>query len=305
MDVLVTGASGVVGSALIPALAEKGHRASRLGRSPRFGWFQWDPVEGTIDEKALDGVDVVVNLAGANLSSGRWTEARKQQIRDSRVLGTRLLVDAMLKRDVKPGILLCASAVGFYGNTGDSDVDESAPPGSGFLAEVCQAWEQEAMRAADAGIRVVRMRTGIVLTPEGGALAKVLPVFKGGLGGPVGGGKQWMSWISIDDLVAAVIFLLETPDCSGAVNLATPNPVTNAEFASVLGRVLQRPTVAPVPASVLKLMYGAMAEETILSSNRVTPGKLMAAGFEYAHPDLESALRHVLSRPSAPGASES
>ncbi len=294
MRILVTGATGVIGSALLPMLTTQGHETVTLSRSARPGSYHWNPADGVLDAAALEGADAVVHLSGSNIASGRWTDARRKEILDSRVKGTRLLVDALSRLERRPEVFLSASAIGYYGDRGDEVVAEDAPAGSGFLADVCRQWEGEAARAAEAGLRTVMVRTGVVLTPAGGALAKVLPVFRAGLGGAVGGGRQWMSWVSIDDLLGIILFCLFNRKVSGPVNAVAPEPTTNGEFASTLGSVLGRPTVAPVPAAVLKLMYGTMAEETVLASTRVAPRRLLEAGYAFRHSRLEPALRHVL-----------
>jgi uncharacterized protein (TIGR01777 family) len=298
MRVVVTGAGGMVGSALLPFLSTQGHETVALSRSGGGDSNRavWNPDAGELDPAVLDGANGIVHLAGANIAEGRWTRSRKREILESRVNSTRLLVEAMRKSARRPEVLVCASATGYYGDTGDVLVDEDAPSGKGFLAEVCRAWEAEAMRAAELGVRVVLLRNGVVLDPRGGALAKLLPVFRAGLGGPVGGGRQWMSWSSIDDTVGAILFALLEPTLAGPVNAVSPQPVTNADFAHALGRVLGRPSVAPAPATALKLLYGQMAEETVLASSRVDPRRLSEAGYPFRHPDPEGALRHVLGK---------
>lgn len=299
LKILVTGASGVVGRHLLPYLTTQGHSVVTLGRRPdtgKDGAFHWDPGRGVMDERALEGVDAVIHLAGSNLAAGRWTRARKREILESRTQGTRLLVEAMARTEKPVSTLVSSSAVGFYGDTGDDEATEDSGPGKGFLADVCRAWEAEALPAQSRGTRVVLMRTGVVLTPNGGALGALLPVFRKGAGGPVAGGRQWMSWISADDLAAALLHSVEHSDLEGPCNGVAPTAERNRDFTRVLGHVLNRPAVVPVPGSVLKLAYGQMATETILASCRVAPKRLEETGFRFRHPDLEPALRHMLGR---------
>lgn len=294
MKVLITGANGLVGSALALFLVAKGHEVVRLSRSQGDGCVQWDPDQEKIDESALAGVNAVVHLAGANVAGGRWSAARKREILESRVCPTRFLVDVLGRMPDPPSVLVSASASGFYGETGDREADEDAPPGEGFLANVCQQWEAEANRASEFGVRVINLRTGVVLTSKGGALARLLPVFRVGLGGPAGNGRQWMSWISMDDLLAIILHVLLRPEWKGPVNAVSPSPVKNADFSATLGRVLGRPSAMSTPAFVLKAMFGEMARETILASSRLRPRRLIDSGFQFQHNTLEPALRHVL-----------
>jgi uncharacterized protein (TIGR01777 family) len=252
-----------------------------------------------MDDRALDGVDAVIHLAGANLAEGRWTSARKKAIQESRVKSTRLLVGRILARGARVRTVVSSSAVGIYGDTGEAAADETTPGGRGFLADVCRAWEAEAQKVRARGTRLVLMRTGVVLTPQGGALGALLPVFRRGAGGPVGGGRQWMSWISVDDLAAAFLHVLETESVAGPCNGVAPEPVRNAALTETLGRVLHRPAVVPVPAMALRLLFGQMADETLLASCRVVPGVLANSGFIFRHPHLETALRHVLGQEEA------
>jgi uncharacterized protein (TIGR01777 family) len=244
----------------------------------------------------LEKVDAVIHLAGANLAAGRWTTARKREIRESRVRSTRLLVEAMARSGRPVATFVSSSAIGYYGDTGEHAADEEARFGRGFLAEVCRDWEKEALKAAAGGTRVVLMRTGVVLTPKGGALGSLLPIFKKGAGGRVGNGRQWMSWISMDDLVAAFLHAVETPELEGPCNGISPGAVRNAEFTEVFASVINRPAALPVPGMALRLLFGQMADETILASCRVVPGVLEKTGFRFRHPDLEGALRHCLGR---------
>lgn len=301
MKILVTGASGLIGSALVPFLSAGGHDVIRLVRSePKAGEaaVRWDPEAGTIDAAGLDGLDAVVHLAGENVAEGRWTAEKKRRIRDSRVKGTRLLCEALAGLARPPRVLVSASAVGYYGDRGDELLTEESPPGSGFLAGVAREWEAAAEPARRAGIRVVHPRMGAVLTPAGGALAKMLPPFRAGLGGRVGSGRQYLSWIAIDDLLGAILHLLVTEVLQGPVNVVAPRPVTSSEFAATLGRVLGRPARLAMPAFAARLAFGEMADEVLLASARVTPERLVASGYRFRYPELEGALRHLLGKPT-------
>ena len=296
--IAVSGATGLIGRALVARLRAHGHTVHRLVRGARDATpsdIRWDPARGELDRAALAGVRAVVHLAGEPVAQ-RWTPAVKAAIRDSRVQGTALLAKALAVMDAPPTVLLGGSAIGYYGDRGDDVLDESSTPGQDFLAEVTQAWEAAARPAADAGIRTVALRTGIVLDADGGALHKLLTPFRLGLGGPIGSGRQWMSWIALDDEVRAIEHALWTESLEGPVNLVSPNPVTNDEFASVLGRVLARPAILPVPGFALRLLYGEMADATILAGQRVLPRALLASGFEFGAPTLEQALRQILGR---------
>ncbi|MDX1388430.1 MAG: TIGR01777 family oxidoreductase [Acidobacteriota bacterium] len=298
MRVVISGASGLVGSALTARLTAEGHDVIRLVRRAEERAADaalWNPSKGEIDREAHEGADVVVHLAGENISSGRWSPDRKKRIRDSRVDGTKLISETIASLTHRPRVLVSASAIGFYGDRGDEVMTERSTPGEGFLPEVAIGWEAATAAAAGAGTRVVLFRTGVVLSAAGGALAKMLPLFRLGLGGRLGHGRQFMSWISLDDLLRAVFFLIETETLSGPVNAVAPGAVTNAEFTRVLAKVLRRPAVFPAPALALKAAMGEMAEELLLSSTRVVPERLLDAGFEFAHPDLESALHSILS----------
>ncbi len=299
MDIAVTGASGLIGRALTAALVADGHRVVPLvRRSPRPGEdaITWDPTAGTIDAASLEGIGAVVHLAGEGIAERRWTPEQKIRILNSRVDGTTLLSTTLAGLNRKPSVFLSGSAIGFYGDRGDEELTEQSSPGDIFLSEVCEAWERATAPAEAAGIRVVHLRTGIVLDPSGGALAKTLPLFKMGLGGRLGSGRQWWSWISIADEVGAIRFLLDH-DLHGPVNLTAPHPVTNAEFTKVLGKVLGRPTVLPVPAFGPKLLLGAeLAQQLLFTSARVLPSALADAGYAFATPDLEGALRAELVR---------
>ncbi len=297
MRVLVSGATGLVGEALTQALEERGDTPVLLSRRPgteNEARVVWNPAAGVLDPAALDGVAAVVHLAGENVSDGRWSEAKKQRILDSRVNGTRLLAEAIAAARTKPGVLVSASAMGYYGDTGDAVVDEASPAGSGFLAEVCQQWEAATAPAEAAGVRTVHYRIGLVLSADGGALAKMLAPFKAGLGGPLGNGRMWMSWISIDDLVRGILHCIDTESLAGPVNAVAPHPVTNRDFTKALGRVLRRPTLFPVPAPAIRLLFGEMGEALLLSSARVHPTRLSASGYHFAHPEIGVALQALL-----------
>jgi uncharacterized protein (TIGR01777 family) len=297
MKILVSGASGLIGGTLVPFLSSGGHEVIRLGRGrKRAGTATWDPDKGTIDREALEGLDAVVHLAGENISTGRWTAQKKARIHDSRVHGTRLLCEALAGLQRPPSVLVAASAIGFYGNRGRDIVDEDSAPGGGFLADVCKEWEAATAPAVARGIRVVNMRFGVVLSGNGGALASMLTPFKIGAGGPIGGGEQYVSWIAIDDAADAILFALTTPSLSGPVNAVAPTPVTNAELTRTLGAILSRPAVLPMPAFAVRLLFGEMGDELLLSSTRVEPHRLRTAGFTFRFPVLEPALRHLLGR---------
>ena len=295
--VAITGGTGMIGSSLTWLLRTGGHTVRWITRNPDAtrGDIGWNPDAGTLNPAALAGVDAVVHLAGANVGE-RWTPEHKREILSSRERGTRTLVTAMLGMAVPPAVLVSASAVGYYGDTGSMMIEESSPNGKDFLADVCRVWEEGTQPAADAGIRVAVARTGVVLSPAGGALAKMFPAFQLGVGGPLGSGKQWMSWISLDDEIGALHFLLMNPECRGVFNLTAPTPVVNAEFVAMLGHVLHRPAFLPVPAFVLTALFGEMAEATILGGQRVMPVRLQNAGFHFRHPTVADALRFELGR---------
>jgi uncharacterized protein (TIGR01777 family) len=296
MEITIAGASGLIGTALARAFERDGHGIRRLvrGNVKGPGEYSWSPDAGTIDFPAIEGSDAVINLAGANLAGRRWTEKRKRLLRDSRVRSTDVIARCIANCASKPSVLVNASGVGYYGTHPEGWVDEQSPLGDGFLAGLCSAWENATAPAAAAGVRVVKVRSGVVLAKEGGALAKMLPVFKLGLGGPIGDGRMWLSWISICDLVRVVERVISDSEFVGAVNAATPNPVTNREFTKVLGRALGRPAIAPVPVWALRLALGEMADETLLASARAKPGRLLDAGFEFRHETIDAAFDAVL-----------
>ncbi len=294
MRILVTGSGGLVGSALTAALVTAGHCVTRVVRTiPREGEAAWDPVAGTMDADRLDGHDAAVHLAGEPIA-GRWTPAKRARILSSRSGVTRLLSSTLAGLEQPPATLVSASAVGFYGNRGDETLTEEGEAGSGFLPQVVRAWEAATEPAQAAGIRVVHLRFGIILSPTGGALPRMLLPFRLGLGGPVGSGRQFMSWVAIDDAVRAISHAIEAAGLAGPANVASPNGVTNREFARTLGRVLRRPAFCRVPACVIRLVLGEMGSELLLSSVRAVPARLLASGFSFRYPDLEGALRHVL-----------
>ena len=296
MKVAVTGASGLIGSALVVRLRRDGHEVLRLVRRVTTApdEVRWDPDEGYVDLAALDGTAAVVHLAGAGVGDHRWTAAYKETIRESRVRGTDTIARAATRLDRRPEVLISGSAMGFYGDTGDREVDESAPAASGFLSEVVRAWEAAADPAREAGIRVAHPRSGLVLAGHGGAWGRLWPLFRFGLGGRLGSGRQWWSFISLRDEVAALAFLIES-DLAGPVNLTAPNPVTNAEVTKAMGRAMHRPTPFPVPAEALQLALGEFSSE-ILSSSRVLPGRLLESGFQFQDPTIEQAIAWALSQ---------
>jgi uncharacterized protein (TIGR01777 family) len=296
MKIAIAGASGTIGRAVVAALRARGDAVVRLVRRPATvpDEVEWDSVAGTVDATFLDGCEAWVNLAGENLAAGRWTEFRRNKIWHSRTDATRTLVVALDRVTRKPAVFVNASAIGIYGERGGEELTEASAIGRGFLPEVCLAWETHAEGAARRGVRTVMLRFGVVLAAEGGALAKMLPIFRAGMGGRAGNGAQWMSWIGRDDAVRAILRALDDGRLRGPVNVVTPNAVTNAEFSARLAAVLRRPAVFPAPAFVLRAMFGQMADETILASTRVRPAKLAEVGFEFRDGDLEVALRRAL-----------
>ena len=296
MRIVISGSSGLIGSALASSLADAGNEFIRLVRRRRdadSSTAYWDPAAGAIETSRLEGADAVVHLAGESIAAGRWSADKKRRIRDSRVDGTRLLSETLADLDHMPAVLVSASAVGIYGDRGDELLTERSELGHGFLAEVGAEWEAATEPARTAGIRVVNLRIGVVLAAGGGALAAMQPVFRLGLGGPLGPGTQYMSWIELDDLVRAIEHVLSAEELEGPVNAVAPMPVTNRVFSRTLGRVLGRPVILFVPSAALRLAFGEMAQETLLASARVSPERLTASGFAFDHPELEGALRHV------------
>ena len=298
MNILVTGAGGLIGTALVSSLIASGHEVTRLVRGqPKPGEkaAHWDPMAGSIDASALEGVDAVVHLAGENIAE-RWTAAKKARIRDSRVRGTQLLCETLTRLSSPPKVLVSASAIGYYGDRGEETLTDDSPPGRGFLSEVCRAWEAATEPARQQGIRVVPLRLGVVLSTAGGALAKILPPFRLGLGGVLGSGRQYMSWIALDDVVGAIQHAIVTDALQGPSNAVAPRAITNQEFTKTLGKVLGRPTAIPLPAFAARLMFGEMADELLLASARVQPTKLLASGYRFRYPELEEALQQLLAR---------
>lgn len=304
MRIAVTGSHGLIGSALVRSLRADGHTVVAVVRSGSAGGdvgeVRWDIEAGQIDAAGLEGVDGAVHLAGAGIAEGRWTDEHKRRVRESRTRGTALLSEALASLSTRPAVLVSGSAIGYYGDRGDEELTEASPPGDGFLPELCQAWEAATGMAEAAGIRVVHVRSGIVLSPDGGALGKQLLPFKLGLGGKAGSGRQWASWITLVDHVGAVRHLLEH-DVTGPVNLTAPNPATNAEFTRTLGRVLGRPAILPIPrvTTRLPLGIGPLIDTLLFSSARVFPSALADSGYAFGHTTLEPALRDLLGRPAA------
>jgi uncharacterized protein (TIGR01777 family) len=301
MDVVISGATGLIGGALARSLEADGHRAARLARpqsKPATGdTIAWDPQAGTIDAAAFDGVDAVVNLAGAGIGDKKWTPARKQEVLDSRLRATGLLARTVAGLDRPPPVFVSGSAVGYYGNRGDEPLSEDSAPGDDFLADLCVQWEDAARPAAEAGLRVAWIRTGLVLDADDGVLRRMLLPFRLGLGGRAGSGTQYRSWISLADEVSAIRRIIDDPSLGGPIDVTAPNPVTDAEFAATLARVLHRPAKLPTPMLPLKLVYGdELVQHLLLDGQRVLPEKLLASGFTFAHPDLETALRAVLEK---------
>ena len=307
--ILITGATGMIGTALRQRCLQKGWLPMSLQRpdpsaSPAHAASTassnsvifWDPSAAApfMNLDDLEGFDVIVHLAGANLSAHRWTDKYKKTIRDSRTQGTGVLSLALARLERPPRVLVSASAVGYYGSRGDEVLTEESGPGTGFLSQVCQSWEASTEAASAAGIRVAHTRFGVVLSPEGGALKQMLPLFRSGLGGKLGSGEEWMSWITLDDLLSAIVFVIERESLSGAVNCVAPDPVRNSQFTEAMGQVLKRPTMIPAPAFALRAAFGEMADAALLASARVLPEKLQAAGFEFQHPTIRVALAALL-----------
>jgi uncharacterized protein (TIGR01777 family) len=303
LRIALSGSSGLIGTALRESLARAGHSVIPIvrgpgGDAPPYGAplrLVWDPVNRRIDREGLEGCDVVIHLAGENIAAGRWTASRKVLIRESRIRGTALLAESLAALKQPPRVLVSASAIGFYGNREPDDaVTEETPPGSGFLPDLCRDWERAADPAKDAGVRVVHLRFGIVLSPRGGALAKMLLPFKLGLGGKIGSGRQAMSWIALEEIPGIVRHVIESNGITGPVNVVSPNPVSNADFTAALARALRRPAVAPVPAFAARLLFGEMADALLLGGVRVIPRKLARTNYVFAYPELEQALTHML-----------
>jgi hypothetical protein len=297
--ILVSGVSGPIGAALLPSLMASGARIARLARAGSGAsqasaseTIPWDPAQ-PIAANAVSGFDIVIHLAGESIV-GRWSAAKKAKIRDSRVLGTRNLAEALAQAKSKAQVFVCSSAVGYYGDRGDQVLGEESAPGAGFLADVCREWEAATQPAAAAGIRTVQIRTGVVLSPKGGALAKMLTPFKMGVGGRIGSGRQWMSWVDVEDMVGAIHHILKTDSLHGPVNMVAPKPVTNAEFTKTLASVLSRPAILPVPSFAVKLAFGEMGETVLLASQRVEPAQLVASGYPFRFSDLRSSLENTL-----------
>lgn len=298
MKILVTGATGFIGQRIVNALAKQRHEVLRLTRQPADAndprLIHWDVEKGELDPRTLEGLDAVIHLAGENLSAKRWTPAFKAQILESRVKATRVLLEALGKVEARPKTFIAASAIGFYGDRGAQEVSEDSGPGDDFLAQVCQAWEDETRKANDLGCRTVQLRIGMVLGKDGGALAKMLLPFKLGVGGKIGNGEQYYSWISIDDLVKAFLFALNTPGLAGVYNAVSPGPVTNAQFTSSLARAVSRPAFFPMPAFAARLAFGEMADALLLGGQKVSPSRLKSAGFQWEHPFIGEALNKIV-----------
>lgn len=296
--ILFSGASGLIGASLVRAAgAERIQTLQLIRREPRKPEeISWNPQAGqpVRDLALLERLDAAIHLSGANISAQRWNAARKREIVESRVGSTRALLKVLMALKQPPATLLCASATGIYGERGDEILGEESPPGEGFIADTCRAWEAEASAASEAGIRVVHLRFGVVLAAEGGALGRMLPVFRLGLGGNLGSGRQWMSWIALNDVVRAIFYILDAGALRGPLNIIAPNPVTNAEFTRALGRSLHRPAMIPVPRFALRLAFGEMADEVLLASTRAVPDRLLQAGFTFELPNLDSALKAIL-----------
>ena len=296
MKILISGSHGFIGSAVHRSLSQQGHSLLRLIRLTQIAKSDevfWNLPDNYIDHSKLTNLDAVIHLAGENLF-GRWNEKKKQAIHDSRVKGTAFLAKTLAAMEHKPKVLICASAIGYYGNRGEDECIETIEAGDSFLSTVCCQWEQSARPASEAGVRVVNLRFGVVLGKEGGSLAKMLPAFKMGMGGPLGNGQQWVSWVSIVDAVRAIEFAIEHETLQGPVNVVSPHPVRNKEFAHAVGHALHRPEVVPVPKRMLKFMFGEMADETVLASTKVLPQKLQTEDFQFQHPDLNTALEAIL-----------
>ncbi len=295
MRVLISGASGLIGTALTSRLEAAEMEVMRLTRQSvdeeDDRQIYWHPESGTLDAERIEGFRTVVHLAGESVADGKWDEDKKRRIMDSRVTSTTLLCRVLANLKDKPRMLICASAIGYYGDRGEEELTEASEPGNGFLSEVCQAWEQAVQPAEEAGIKIVHLRIGMVLSSHGGALKRMLPPFRLGLGGPVGGGQQWMSWIALNDLTGVILHCMNSRRVTGVINAVAPNPVLNREFAHALGKALNKPAITPVPAFAIKIALGEMGRELVLASTRVKPERLEQAGFEWEHPEIDSALQ--------------
>ncbi|HBB96833.1 MAG TPA: TIGR01777 family protein [Blastocatellia bacterium] len=292
MKIAIAGGSGLVGSALIPILQSHGNQITRLVRSsPKPGEIEWHPNQDKVSALSLEGFETIINLAGENIAGGRWTDDQKRKIRDSRMNGTHLLSEAIAQMKSKPRVFICASATGIYGDRDDETLDEQSESGGGFLAGVCREWEQATEPASKAGVRVVNLRMGPILARDGGMLSKLLTPFKMGMGGKVGSGKQYISWVALEDAVNAIKLAIDDESIRGPINIVSPNPVTNEEFTKTLGHVLNRPTALAMPAFAARLAFGEMADEMLLASQKVMPKRLIQAGFQFQYPTLESAMR--------------
>lgn len=299
MNIVVTGSSGLIGSALVKSFKEQGNEVLRLVRGEAQageGAILWDPAAARLDAEVLEGADALIHLSGANIAEGRWTARRRKALWDSRVKSAALLAETLPRLRRPPRAWLCASAIGYYGDCGEDLVSEESPPGGGFLSELCQAWEDATRLPHDCPVRVVNLRFGVVLSATGGALPRMLLPFRLGLGGRIGHGKQYMSWVTIEDAVGAVGHALAHESLRGPINVASPRPVTNSEFTKTAGRVLNRPTLLPAPPFALRMMFGEMADALLLASTRAVPKRLETAGFTFLHPELEPALRHLLGK---------
>ena len=295
MKIAIAGGSGLVGSALIPILQSDGNQITRLVRSsPKPGEIEWHPNQDKVSALSLEGFEAIINLAGENIAGGRWTDDQKRKIRDSRMNGTHLLSEAIAQMKSKPRVFICASATGIYGDRDDETLDEQSESGGGFLAGVCREWEQATEPASKAGVRVVNLRMGPILARDGGMLSKLLTPFKMGMGGKVGSGKQYISWVALDDAVNAIKLAIDDESIHGPINIVSPNPVTNEEFTKTLGHVLNRPTALAMPAFAARLAFGEMADEMLLASQKVMPKRLSQAGFQFQYPTLESAMRKYI-----------
>ncbi|MCL5019639.1 MAG: TIGR01777 family oxidoreductase [Patescibacteria group bacterium] len=299
LRILVSGSSGLIGSSLVPFLTSQGHTVLRLVRSKSMednSSLYWDPIHEIINLSEFEGLDAVVHLAGENIAGGKWTDIQKKRIYESRIKGTRFLCKSLARLTNPPGVLLCASAIGYYGNRGDEILDENSVRGTGFLSDVCHAWEMATEPAIQKGIRTVNLRFGIILSSSGGTLAKMLLPFKMGLGGVLGSGRQFMSWISITDVINSIHYSILNTAIKGPVNIVAPYPLTNREFTKILGSVLNRPTLFSIPAFILRFVFGEMADELMLTSQRIVPAKLKTTGYTFQYPELEGALKHLLRR---------